>query len=218
MTTSKQITIEELAVKLNGKLWVKGDLKRIYLDKGHNTKKMSTKTYVFEKGGRFMVSCNIDCPSQHDNWIESQEQEIIESVESEIQDILELLKVELIEARLSADETEVEVRISYNGKEESDFLTEAKFDERFNYYPQSVFDNLPQTKTPVKKEIFASENPITEKKTYTLGNGVKVSHARFGLGEIIEEFMDGENKKFKILFENEGEKLLLERFSNLTFL
>ena len=37
----KTVTIETLAEKLEGKLWVKGDLKRIYLDSGYNTKKMS---------------------------------------------------------------------------------------------------------------------------------------------------------------------------------
>jgi len=212
------ITLQELAEKLNGKSWSKDGKERVYLDEGYNTKKMSTKTYVEVKNDEFVVRCFIDCPSQHDNWIESQEQEIIESVENRINDIIELSKVELIEARLSADETEVEVRISYNGTEEVDFLTESKFDERFNYFPQSVFENLPQTKAPVKKELFISEKPITEKKTYELGSGLKVSHPRFGLGEIIEEMEVDGMKKFKILFSTEGEKLLLERFANLTFL
>ena len=37
----KTITLELLAEKLKGNLWTKGDLKRIYLNKGYNTKKMS---------------------------------------------------------------------------------------------------------------------------------------------------------------------------------
>lgn len=38
-TTIKTISIETLAEKINGKLWVKGDLKRIYLDCGFETLK-----------------------------------------------------------------------------------------------------------------------------------------------------------------------------------
>lgn len=82
------ITIEQLAEKLNGKLWVKGDLKRIYLKKGYNTKKMSTKTYIEDVNGRFVVKCFIDCPSQPWEWIKSQQNEIIESVEEMINKVL----------------------------------------------------------------------------------------------------------------------------------
>lgn len=79
------ITLEELAVKLDGKLWIKGDMKRIYLDRGYNTKKMSTKTFVFQQeDGRFGVSCYIDCPSQAHQWIKSQQQEVIDSVMEDI--------------------------------------------------------------------------------------------------------------------------------------
>lgn len=221
METTPKITIEELAVKLNGKMWVKEDLKRIYLDRGYNTKKMSTKTYVQQSAaGVFYAKCFIDCPSQNDNWIESQQDQIIESVEQEIEEIIELSKVELIESRLSEDETEVEVKISYNGNVEDNFLTETQFDQRFNKYPQSVFENLPETKKVEKapNALVSKHEPQIEKVKVTLGEGKKVKHARFGLGEIIEEFMDGDNKKFKILFETDGEKLLLERFANLTFL
>lgn len=142
------ISFEQLAEKLNGKLWIKGDLKRIYLDEGFNTKKMSTKTYVYEKqDGSWGVSCRIECPSQNDNWIISQEDKVIEDVEKNILEIIELSKVELVDSRLSADETEVEVKISYNGNIEEFFLSETQFDERFNRYPRSVFENLPQTKS-----------------------------------------------------------------------
>ena len=73
----KNVTIEQLAEKLNQTVWTKGDLKRIYLnDTGHNTKKMSTKVYIYEKNGDFRVSVTINCPSQHDNWIEAQENEL----------------------------------------------------------------------------------------------------------------------------------------------
>ena len=80
------ITIEQLAERLQGKLWVKGDLKRIYLDEGYNTKKMTTKTYVYQReDGTYGVSCNIDCPSQAWQWIKSQQDEIIESVNTKIE-------------------------------------------------------------------------------------------------------------------------------------
>lgn len=228
MTTTPKITIEDLALKLKGKMWVKDDLKRIYLDRGHNTKKMSTKTYVFEKDGDFIVVCNIECSSQPWQWIKSQQDEVIESVENDIFEIIRLTKVELIESRLSEDETEVEVRISFDGKIEDKFLTESEFDERFNRYPQSVFDNLPKTKQLEKIDLFPVSKPVSETlaesaeeqdvkaKIYELGSGKKVKHNRFGLGEIIEEIDGGE--KLKILFETEGEKQLLARFANLTYL
>ncbi len=147
------ITLQELATKLNGKFWSKEGKERVYIDRGYNTKKMSTKTYVEIRNDEFVVRCFIDCPSQSDNWIESQQNEVIENVENEILEIIELSKVELIDARLSQDETEVEVKISYDGKVEDSFLTENQFDERFNVYPQAIFENLPKTK---KLEIAAN--------------------------------------------------------------
>lgn len=89
-TTIKTVDLEFLAEKLNGKYWSKGDLKRIYLDAGYNTKKMSTKTYVYQReDGAFNVKCSIDCPSQNYSWIESQQNEIIESTLKEIDEIIE---------------------------------------------------------------------------------------------------------------------------------
>lgn len=97
----KTISIETLAEKLGGNLWIKGDLKRIYLDCGYNTKKMSTKTYVYQReDGSFGVNCKIDCPSQAWQWIESQQKEIVESVEISINNILsdvESTNIQIIE-------------------------------------------------------------------------------------------------------------------------
>lgn len=131
-TTIKTISIELLAEKLNGKLWSKGDIKRIYLDEGYNTKKMSTKTYVFErKDGTFGVSCVIDCPSQHDNWIEKEQSDIILSLESQIDNIIEEFGFEIenpqieIQAKLEVEEQvqgyylrwhEVRIAINHYGK------------------------------------------------------------------------------------------------------
>lgn len=86
-----KITIETLATALEGKLWIKGDMKRIYLDRGYNTKKMSTKTYVYEQNGEFKVSCYIDCLSQPFAWIKSQQEEVISSVENSIERAIKTL-------------------------------------------------------------------------------------------------------------------------------
>lgn len=84
------MTIEQLAEKMNQKVWSKGDLKRIYLNnEGWNTKKMSTKTYIWQnEKGEFIVNCRIECPSQSYNWIDSQEQQVIDSVNRRIERIL----------------------------------------------------------------------------------------------------------------------------------
>lgn len=83
------ISIEQLAERLGENVWVKGDLRRIYLNEaGWNTKKMRTKTFIFEKDGEFMVSCKIECPSQPYQWIESQEQEVKDSVYNEIKNAI----------------------------------------------------------------------------------------------------------------------------------
>jgi len=84
-TTMKALALQELAEKLNGKYWEKGDKKRVYLDRGHNTKKMKTATYVCQlDNGEFKVCCYIDCPSQDWNWIKSQQQQIIDSVQEDV--------------------------------------------------------------------------------------------------------------------------------------
>lgn len=79
--------LKELAEKLNGNFWKKGNLQRVYLDRGHNTKKMSTKTFIWQdENGNFKVSCRIDCPSQGWAWINSQQESVKESVMKEIED------------------------------------------------------------------------------------------------------------------------------------
>lgn len=131
-TTIKTISIETLAEKINGKLWVKGDVKRIYLDCGYNTKKMSTKTYVFQRqDGTFGVSCVIDCPSQDPAWINSQEEAIVNPLMEQIAEIIEEFGHEIenpkieIQAALDAEEQvqgyymrwhEVRVAINSYGK------------------------------------------------------------------------------------------------------
>lgn len=86
MSTSN-ITLEQLAEKLGQTVWTKGDLKRIYLNNaGFNTKKMSTKTFIFQtEDGEFKVSCRIECPSQAYQWIQSQEEEVKGSIYNDIE-------------------------------------------------------------------------------------------------------------------------------------
>lgn len=82
-----KITIEQLAEKLGETVWSKGDLKRIYMnDAGWNTKNMTTKTWIFiNPNGKFEVACHINCPSQPDAWIVSQEKEVKENVYEKIE-------------------------------------------------------------------------------------------------------------------------------------
>lgn len=84
----QKVTLQQLAEKLNGKYWEKGTIKRIYLDKGYNTKKMTTKTFIWEDDGEFQVSCRISCNSQPYEWIKSQQDEIKERVVKEIENAL----------------------------------------------------------------------------------------------------------------------------------
>lgn len=81
-------TLTELNEKLNGRIWSKNGIERIYLDEGYNTKKMKTTTYVQVINDSFVVKCFIECPSQDYNWIKSQQERVIESVEEKIEEIL----------------------------------------------------------------------------------------------------------------------------------
>lgn len=110
MTTS-QISFETLAQKLNGKIWTKGDMKRIYLDRGYNTRKMSTKAFIFEKDGEYMVSVRIECESQSGQWIKSQEKElresILESIEEAIAELSEIAQEQAAPAAQVETATEI---------------------------------------------------------------------------------------------------------------
>ena len=226
----KTITFEQLAEKLNGKLWVKGDLKRIYLDEGYNTKKMSTKTYVYvDKNGDYKVSCNIDCPSQSYQWIESQEEKVIEEVTTRIENIISQLNLELVDYKINEEEGTAHVLVKENSEAEPKWWEEEKFYNAFGDYAEKVFGGKLQEelnivyaknkeKALAEAEKKAADKPVEsyeQKSTfYELGNGKKVNHPRFGLGEIIEETED----KVKVLFQTEGEKSLLKKFAPLTYI
>lgn len=81
-------TLKQLAEKLEGNYWEKGDLKRTYLDRGYNTSKTSTKTFIWQdENGEFKVSCRIECSSQPYEWINSQQNEIKKKVMKDIEDV-----------------------------------------------------------------------------------------------------------------------------------
>ena len=83
-------TLKELGELLNGNYWEKGNMQRVYLPAGHNTRKMSTKTFVWQNDeGEFKVSCKIDCPSQPYKWISSQEESIKNRIYEDIREIMD---------------------------------------------------------------------------------------------------------------------------------
>ncbi len=80
-----QITLKELADLLPGaKHWQKGNKERIYLRRGHNTKKMKTNVFVYEENGIFKVSVFIDCPNQNMTWINKEKEAVKETVQNEV--------------------------------------------------------------------------------------------------------------------------------------
>lgn len=69
------LTIHQLADLLGKSVWEKGELSRIYMNNvGYNTKKMSTKAFMFIKDGEIIFSATVECPSQDEGWIMSQEE------------------------------------------------------------------------------------------------------------------------------------------------
>lgn len=84
---TKIISIDQLAEKLGGRVWRGYGKERIYLRRGHNTRKMSTSTFVYwdDVEKEYTVHCHIVCPSQSKNWIQSQQDLIISEVKKEIE-------------------------------------------------------------------------------------------------------------------------------------
>lgn len=97
----RRITLEQLNEKLNGRLWEKGDLKRIYLNEGYNTKKVRTTTYVFKDYlGDFVVVCKVDCPTQDPAWEKFEEEMVKEDVYERISSFVNEIKDTLPEVKL----------------------------------------------------------------------------------------------------------------------
>lgn len=218
-----QITLQELATKIEGNYWEKGDLKRVYLERGHNTKKMSTKTYVtVDPNGGFKVVCKVDCPSQPWQWCQSQENEVIESVLTQIDQVIALQDVTLVKYKHLVESEGFMVYVK-QGDADPIWYTESQFDEKFGKYPESVF---PEYKTFYEEKIAAmkpvTEEPKpaafgTEKKiiintdTPQFGIGTKVSHPKFGIGEVTAE----SDTTIQIVFDSVGVKELMKGFARL---
>lgn len=227
------ITFEQLAEKLNGKLWTKGDLKRIYLDEGFNTKKMSTKTYVYERQDGFWgVSCRIECPSQNDNWISSQEDKIIAGVEKSIENIIKISTLELVEYKILEEKAEVMVYVKRNVDAEPSWFTEEIFYDEFGSYPAEVFGGNVEADLEVvyekrrEERRIQNEQKAAEKKESSVNFDIKpaegvltsyeigktYNHSRFGNG-----VCEAEDEKFVVInFESEGQKKFIKQFIKLT--
>lgn len=229
----KTISFEQLAEKLNGKLWIKGDLKRIYLDEGYNTKKMSTKTFVEETEGGYVVKCFIECPSQGWNWIKSQQEEVIERVETQIDHIIKRSTLELVDYKIIEDKAEVLVKA--NAESDSVWFMESDFNEEFGDYPADVFGGklAEELEAIYEKKREANRMPVEEINAHNLliktsaineiftkgvtesiefGVDSKVKHSNFGIGVVTNET----NEKITIDFPSIGEKSLIKRFAKLT--
>ena len=232
------ITLEQLAEKLNKSVWEKGDLKRIYLnDAGYNTKKMSTKTFIYEKDGEFVVSCRIDCPSQPYQWISSQEEEVKGSIYEDIEKAIEQLTSTTIYCLVNpdgeyVDEFDKVVRIDqlYDGdffyteekalksleeRNESLSLTIKEFDKEKFLSTQDDCGKIVE-KNKIKNEPLKEEPLIIEKQEEkkefisSFEIGAKYEHSRFGMGICKSE---DENKVW-MDFSGE-EKMLLKKFAPL---
>ncbi len=227
MTT--QITIEQLAEKLNAKVWSKENVKRIYLDKGYNTKKMSTKTYIYQnEDGTFGVSCYIDCPSQSYKWIESQKDEIITNVKSEIEEAL--AETYFIVVNAEANYVDGSNRVQplnklYDSKDRMTDETKAinrvsKLGEGYSYIAMSKddfntreaeLDVIDRTEREAKTKIEAETKAVAAASysgDYVVG--MQVQHVRFGVGEVVGEDEGTVSVQFGV-----DVKLLMKKFVQL---
>lgn len=229
------ISIETLAEKLNGNLWIKGDLKRIYLDRGNNTKKMSTKTFVFQnEEGEFKVSCHVDCPSQPWQWCQSQEDEVKEGVYRNIENALSDTVYILTDSEGKIiDWREKLVALNNCSYELTEDAAKKEIDNciyfsKFITMPRDEFEkeverldkieddskiiNDIENPQPLPKIIFRDiPDKTINTKSPEYGVGTKVNHSKFGAG-IIEAESD---KIVDINFETAGHKQLVKAFAKL---
>lgn len=215
---TRNVTIEQLAERFNQTVWVKGDLKRIYLnDEGYNTKKMSTKTFVWQdENGNFIVSCKVECPSQPWQWCKSQEQEVKDTVLSKIDNAIAQINAVLVDFKISEEnQNQMTVYVKENIEKEPVWYTEELFFDKFGCYPNELFKQLPEPKS----EIFLLKESgqlikIEAEKTAAVFEAVgeKYSHFKFGVGVVLSE----DDQTITLDFEGVGEKKLLKRFGLLT--
>lgn len=231
---STQITLQQLAKKLGGNYWEKGDLKRIYLDEGYNTKKMSTKTFVWEnEEGEFIVSCKVECPSQPWEWCKSQEEEVKERVYLSIQNALSdtvfiVVNKEGVPCNYKGDETTLNNSTYFFTEKEA--IAELDNCHLYDHYitmPRDEFEaeekRLDEEQRPERERLAAEAQ---EKRDAELaakrkadkiasggivpGKGMKVKHVQFGIGEVIAD--DG--KIIEVLFAS-GVKKMVKKYTKL---
>mgnify|MGYP001164037844 CR=1 FL=1 len=102
-------------------------------------------------------------------------------------------------------------------KKEVESKKEKKFNRNFNYKkPTKIKTNkiIPPKGFKKLNKTNLSYN-IKTSNTNDIINGMKVKHAKFGTGKVIEINGEGINKKATIFFENIGQKQLLLRFAKL---
>ena len=224
----KNVTVEQLAERLEGKVWTKNGMTRIYLERGYNTKKMTTKTYVFlREDGSWGVSCYIDCPSQPYQWIKSQTEEVVSSVERE----LDLVVNDATGDYVGEDGKATELNNLYSNDY---YLTEAaaqKFisQELKEGYSVREIDriefetkvaeldaireaNRPVVEPKVIVPVVADPPPIKNTETPKYGVGSKVQHKTFGNGIVISEG----DKLMEIDFVKVGIKKFIPAYAPLT--
>lgn len=149
-----QITLQELAVKLNGKFWSKEGKERVYLERGYNTKKMSTSTYI-EKSekGSFIVKCFVKCDSQDYNWCKSQSDIVIESVEKEI-------------LSATSEKTSKKMYAVLNTKTNL-YVNECKFEVHLEGLDSDdVYSNLKKAQNFIDEELFDDNYIVDEIDMY----------------------------------------------------
>lgn len=238
-----QISLKELAEKLNGsKYWEKGDLKRIYLDEGYNTKKMSTKTFIWQdESGSFKVSCKVECPSQPWQWCKSQEDEVKASVESRIEYVLS--NTCFIMTNDNGDPIDEDGEIVALNYAQS-FLNEKDAIKELDNYPnykkyitmprdefEAEVERLDEIERPelerkdaerrsaieaenAAKERAKKEETITLKESGVIpSDAARVRHGKFGEGTVVKSDVD----TIEVLFDNVeiGLKKLMTRFVKL---
>lgn len=111
------MTLKEIATKINGKVWEKGDMKRIYLNNvGHNTNKMRTKAFIWfdDSKRKCGLSITIECLNQPDSWCISQTN-ILKNDHSELaQECMNMYYTETLDVELNqptqADVVEIGVK------------------------------------------------------------------------------------------------------------
>ncbi len=238
----QSLTIEQLAEKLNGNLWVKGNLKRIYLDKGYNTKKMSTKTFVFQnENGDFVVSCKVECSSQPWQWCKSQEDEVKESVYEQIEEILSDIAYIMTDKEgnyldYAGKVTELNnSQYYYTETEAKKELDSCTYYAKYITMPRNEFDieveRLDEIERPEREcqeaeanakreaeKVDVMEAPKEKTKELKESSTIptekqRVKHAKFGLGTVKSSTID----HIEVVFDNAeiGLKKLLVKFVKL---